>query len=151
MIIPGAGLARLGSDRRAIWPILLVALSSISCSSEDAPSVYPVEGRVLFRGKAAEGAQVYLHPRDIQLPGSARPNGVVEPDGSFRISTFREFDGAPPGSYGVSLVWLSDSVQEDGEDAGPDRLRGRYREPARNPWTVVVAPGPNIIEPLELN
>ncbi len=141
---------RPASTPNRAWVTLLFAGLVCGCSADSSPPVYPVEGKALFRGKPAVSAQVFLHAVDGKTPGNARPTGFVGEDGVFRLSSFRAFDGAPPGSYRLSVVWLSDAVKEGGENTGPDRLKGRYRDASKNPWTVTVGPGTNTIETLEL-
>lgn len=134
------------------WAWITIFLTGLvaGCSTDADPPIYPVEGKAFFRGKPAVAAQVFLHPVGDTTPGNTRPTGVVDEDGTFRLSTFRAYDGAPPGSYRLSIVWLSDAVKEGDENVGPDRLRGKYRDAAKNPWTVTVGPGSNTIERLEL-
>ncbi|MFO0908092.1 MAG: hypothetical protein U0794_06995 [Isosphaeraceae bacterium] len=129
---------------------MLALLGPSGCTSEATPPVYPVEGSAFYRGQPATDARIYLHPVDSTHAPSTRPNGVVDSSGMFRISTYREFDGAPPGSYRLSIIWRSESVREDGENAGPDRLGSRYFDAKKNPWTVTVGPGTNHIDALEL-
>jgi len=54
----------------------------------------PVEGKVLYRGKPLEFGSVMFQP---EKGPTAR--GTIQPDGTFRLSTYREGDGAIPGAH----------------------------------------------------
>lgn len=130
---------------------LLGALSLIvACSSAPGTAVFPVQGKALYRGAPAVDAQIFFQPVGFTLPPSARPSAVVQADGTFRLSTFKQFDGAPPGDYRVCVTWLSDAIQQDGENVGPDRLQNRYRDPDKSPLLVNVQERANVLATLEL-
>ena len=88
-------------------------------------------------GRPAAGASVAFHPeRDPADPDLPRPRATVRADGSFTLGTYEEGDGAPAGSYVVTVVWA----------AGPrdgDKLSGRYSSPAHPRLRSVVLKGPN--------
>jgi len=104
------------------------------------------------QGKPAAGATVTLYPA---TPGGEKPrafpSAVVQPDGSFRVTTFSAYDGAPPGDYGVAVTW-SDEVRSDGDALStPDRLQGRYADPATSGLKAMIKPGKNELKRFELN
>ena len=103
-----------------------------------------------YRTLTRHGAQIFFQPVGFTLPGSARPSAVVQADGTFRLSTFKQFDGAPPGDYRVCVTWLSDAMKQDGENVGPDRLQNRYRDPDKSPLLVNVQERANVLATLEL-
>ncbi|MBI2807568.1 MAG: hypothetical protein HYX68_21515 [Planctomycetes bacterium] len=79
------------------------------------------------------------------------PQATVDGDGSFRLSTFRQQDGAPPGRYAVTVHWPSDTMKdEDGTPAGPDRLQGRYVNPKTTPLHAEIKAGENALAPFLL-
>ncbi len=127
-----------------------LALGVASCRRHEQRPVYPVTGKVLFRGQPAEGAQVTLFPVDDKDPKRPRPGGQVRRDGSFRLSTYLSYDGAPPGRYAVVIVYRSPEKKEDDENRGPDLLQGRYADPKTTPLKVEVKEGPNNLEPFNL-
>jgi hypothetical protein len=103
-----------------------LGMSLTSCGRGGRKPVYPVSGKVLFKGKPAEGAVVTfvaLEANDRQAP---RPGAQVKRKGTFRLSTYVSYDGAPAGRYAVTVVYRSPARQVDGENVGPDLLRGRY-------------------------
>ena len=72
----------------------------VGCS--DKPSVVPVTGKVTYNGQPLPYGSVGFQPAKGQPSG-----GAIQPDGSFRLSTFSEFDGAAPGPYKVKVSCYS--------------------------------------------
>jgi hypothetical protein len=80
----------------------LVCAFCVSCTKAGRP-LYPVHGRVLFDGKPMAGGIVILHPlEDLDL-GDTKPRALIDADGSFQVYLYRTDDGAPAGSYAVSI------------------------------------------------
>jgi hypothetical protein len=126
-----------------------LALGLASCRRSDRP-VFPATGKVFFKGTPAEGARVTfvsLTDHDRKKP---KPGGEVGPDGTFRLSTYASYDGAPPGSYAVLIVYPSPAQKIDGENAGPDLLQGRYADPKTTPLRAEIKEGTNDIEPFNV-
>src|SRR5436309_2392012 len=139
--------------RQCRWlfvPAILGALFLTSCGKSDRRPVYAVQGKILYRGKPPAGAFVTFHPRDDSDPGAPRPTAQVETDGTFRLSTYLSADGAPAGRYAVTLLWPSAERQIDSENAGPDRLQGKYSDPKTTPLQAEVKEGTNDLEPFQL-
>jgi hypothetical protein len=128
----------------------LAVLSLASCSQGGRKSVYSASGKVFFRGQPAQGALVTLIPLEDDDSGTPRPGAQVKKDGSFRLSTYRSYDGAPAGSYAVAIVYRSPIRKVDDENAGPDLLQGKYSDPKKTPLRVVIQEGPNELTPFDL-
>ncbi len=127
-----------------------VALGLTLCRRGDRETVFPVTGKVVYHGKPAEGATVTFVPGDGSDPQARRPGAQVGQDGSFRLSTYVSYDGAPAGRYAVMIIYPSPERKENGENAGPDLLLGRYADPKTTPLAVEVKEGTNNLEPFEL-
>ena len=85
-----------------------LALGLAACRRGDHNPVYPVTGAVFYQGKPAEGAYGYLCPIGRQRPeGTAARRPKCRQDGSFRLSTYVSYDGAPAGRYAVTIVYPS--------------------------------------------
>ena len=87
---------------------VLLALSSLacaSCGSGGHEPVYQVTGKVLFSGKPAPGAVVVFHSTGDKKASDVHPQGTVGDDGTFQISTYDLNDGAPAGSYDITVTW----------------------------------------------
>ena len=59
----------------------------------------PVEGKVLYRGKPLQFGSVTFQP-DLGLLAT----GIIGPDGSFRLSTYSDGDGAVIGTHQVRIT-----------------------------------------------
>jgi hypothetical protein len=140
--------------RSSTWLLLTlagaVALGLTSCRQGNHETVSPVAGVVFYNGKPAEGAIVTFVRKDTDDPKMRRPGAQAGSDGAFRLSTYASYDGAPPGRYAVTIVYPSPARKENGENAGPDLLRGRYADPKTTPLVVEVKEGPNNLEPFQL-
>ncbi len=66
--------------------------------------LHPVRGQSFFEGTPMPGAVVTLTP-DAKLKKGVTARGVVEADGSFRLTTYQANDGAAEGEYTVVVTW----------------------------------------------
>jgi hypothetical protein len=96
-------------------------------------------------GKPAVGATVTLHPTDGSKPDPL-PFAVVGADGAFVIGGKSAGDGAPPGTYAVTVVWRSVVPADTPED----KLNGRYSNPTKPLTTVTVQDRDSDLGPLKL-
>jgi hypothetical protein len=156
--------------------VLLLALTSCGGTGR---GLYPVYGKATYKGEPAAGAYLVLirdGPAPPGAPDIARqepPSATVEEDGSFTVSCGELGYGAPPGKYKVLFDWrtglAADAVkaQEAAEKEkmgrrarsykadkhsmlAPDRLKGRYANPANPLLTVEIKPQTNNLPPFEL-
>src|SRR5262249_34544943 len=119
-----------------------------SCSRDKLP-LYPVAGKVFVDKKAADGAIVWLHPVDAPDPSVPKPRGRVGKDGSFQLGTFAGDDGAPAGSYRVTVFWAAPG--KGGDENGQSLLPARYQSPETSGLPVVtIAEGANDLPPFQL-
>lgn len=63
------------------------------------PPVVPVTGTVLYQGTPVEGASVTMMNADTSTGGS----GLTDAEGRFRLTTFKDGDGAAPGMQQVII------------------------------------------------
>jgi hypothetical protein len=102
--------------------LVVAGLSGVSCGASRFKKTYPARGRVLFEGKAPEGARVTFHPLGPSDPRAILPQAQVRADGSFTVSTYNFEDGAPAGEYAVAIFQL--------QGRGPvNLLPARYQDP----------------------
>lgn len=136
---------RWGALLACLAPALLMACSSEPNTYPDRKSTFPVKGKVLVNGQPAAGATVLLYPvNEPPEPVDPRPVGTVQEDGTFQLRTYDEADGAIPGEYRATITWGGESPDE------PDRLGGRYRDPATSKFQVTVKEGENELPPFQL-
>ena len=95
-------------------------------------ATHPVHGRASFEGSPIPGAVITLTRG--KSPGVViTANGLVEVDGTFKLSTYKAFDGVPEGEYKVAITLPADK-------GGP--LPAQYSA-AKSTLTATIRPGPN--------
>ncbi|WP_428305137.1 hypothetical protein [Lacipirellula sp.] len=86
--------------------LAFLASTIVGCGAK--PEVVPVSGKVTYNGQPLPYGTVGFQPPQGQPSGAA-----IQPDGTFKLSTFAEFDGAKPGSYKVKVsCYASQSPSE---------------------------------------
>jgi hypothetical protein len=132
---------------RVAWlAAVIFALSLIGCTqSRDHPPVYPVHGKVTYKGKPITGGTVlYELEGGGEAKGAAgepgagplRASGRIQTDGTFQLQAFPGVDGLPEGHYKVGItsrlgrteVGIFDPESKI-KKGNPDVLRGRYTDP----------------------
>jgi hypothetical protein len=126
----------------------VISLVFASCNSR---GLYPVSGKVTYKGVPAAGAVVTFHRKNVDPMNEHTIMGLVQPDGSFTLDCGHLGKGAPPGEYDVLIVWRQDSKHASaGAPKGPDRLKGRYADPKRPLLHAVVKAETHSVGPFEL-
>ena len=127
--------------------LVLFLLTGTSCSSaknEDRKPVHAVRGQIFVQDKPAVGAFVLFVPENEPAqPKDPRPRAEVDADGSFKLSTYGDNDGAPAGRYIVTVTW-------PGTEDVEDQLSGRYSDPMTSKLRETVKEGPNELSPYRL-
>jgi len=145
-VIPALGA------RRGVLTALLLALvaSGGGCSRGGVKQhpTHPVSGRAGFGGKPPVGAHLVFHPQPEKPGWGDLPSAVVAADGSYRVSTYRDGDGAPAGEYAVTAQWFP--VGQDGT-VGVNALDRSFATPASTPLRVTIQPGTNDVPAFELS
>src|SRR5262245_21976609 len=88
--------------RRLPAALILVALL-VGCGG-DRPRTAVVQGKVTFRGKPVPNGTILFHPAS-----GPTAQGEIRPDGTYRLTTFREGDGAVLGKHKVVIVAMQDT------------------------------------------
>jgi hypothetical protein len=114
--------------------VLLAGLLS-SCAQNTRKPVFPVHGQVYVNGKPAAGAKVFFTPIETD-PDAVAPYGVVDAEGSFDLTTYLTFDGAPAGKYVVTIRWPG--------------FKGLYDNPKTSKLTATVEKTANDLPPFQL-
>jgi hypothetical protein len=156
--------------------VMAVAMSTAGLAGCGNPAgLFPVSGKVTYRGEPAAGAVVYFHR---QGPTAASPHptpsAIAEYDGSFYLTCDGLGDGCPPGEYAVLIEWKGKpdpaaaqpkpdrakgkgktktkefTVNKQMARQGVDRLKGRYFDIAKPLLHAEVAPRTNTLPPFEL-
>lgn len=147
------GLPGLASHRS--WVCLLAAtlvgLALTSCSETPSgpppKATVPVTGEVRVDGQPMANVMVCLQDvKGIDRESPTFPQAMTDADGKFHIATYTSGDGAPEGTYQVTFRWLPAGPRGPVATA-PDKLRGRYSNPATSKHRVTVTAG----TPVELD
>ena len=135
---------------RSIVVALALAVSGAGCGQPKFKTTYPVQGHVLFNGKPIGGVKVVLLSVDDKDDQPVRPTGTVDESGRFVLSTYANGDGAPAGSYKVTVVTpLPEPKGQAGQKPLPrqpeptSKVPARYSNPDTSGLTVVVEPREN--------
>ncbi|HEV7281768.1 MAG TPA: carboxypeptidase-like regulatory domain-containing protein [Pirellulaceae bacterium] len=127
-------------------PVLLLT----GCGGEFVPAT----GIVNVDGAPASGATVIFHPAS----GSDRATGRTDESGRYTLKTSAPGDGARPGEYAVTVVWLEEKPAPPAEASddpehmtvAEDRLKGRYAEKSDASPKATVPGGGGELAPIEL-
>ena len=115
--------SRLLRGRWLWWPAL-VAVAVAGCADPNRP--YPVNGTVVFEDgepvREAAGGMVTFNSAELKKSAV----GEIQPDGTFRLTTTRQNDGAPPGRYKVTV--MNPLAREDLGRPAPRRVVDRHYE-----------------------
>lgn len=153
--------------RKRYSALVAVGLLAASAGCGGTAGLYPVSGRVTYRGEPAAGATLSFYPTDANGSGGPVPRGEVESDGSFRLVCGDLGRGAPPGRYAVLVEWRQGPLRTHRLDAtstaaraaaregkptlmADDRLKGRYSDAAHPRLAAEVKAGGNVLPTFEL-
>jgi hypothetical protein len=101
------------------------------------PKTYPVNGKILLPGGSPlTGGRLTFHSKD---PDHAviEPFAELEPDGSFKPTTFQQNDGLLPGTW---VVTVSPRSYKTGgpRSVNADRIPRRYQDERSSPLVLEV-------------
>ena len=126
--------------------ITAAALLTIGLSGCGGGGPFPVEGKVVWKdgspARELEGSQVVFDLSEKQT--SAR--GIVQRDGTFRLTTNKPDDGALAGNHQVLII--ETRKQLGGPESGaiaPGAMDSRFSDPRTSGLTATVKPGTNRI------
>lgn len=85
--------------RKTLVALLLASIGGVAGCGNGKLPVAPVNGKVLYRGKSLEFGSVMFQP-DAGPPA----RGIIQPDGTFQLSTYGVGDGAILGSHRVRVA-----------------------------------------------
>jgi hypothetical protein len=122
---------------------------TVGCSNHTHTPVYPVHGQVLLNGKPLADAIVSFHPQNAGVQ-DVFPTAHTDADGRFAMTSFEQGDGAPEGSYSISLVCFRSRPVRNGEGHADNVVPHRYANPESSKLTATVVSGTNDLPPLKL-
>lgn len=99
----------------------------------------PINGVVLVDGKPQENILVSVYKEGQAKPLSPNVHVAASPDGRFSFSTYANGDGLVPGNYLLTFEWHKIRLRSSKTlFEGPDKLNGRYSNPARSDFKLQV-------------
>jgi BON domain-containing protein len=131
---------------------LIAGLMLAGCGRVGPPRVptHPTKGSVTYQGQPISGAFLALHPRNGAPADVPTSTAVVQPDGTFAVTTYDASDGVPEGEYVVTIQWRK-ATKSGGEYLpGPNLLPVKYSRPETSDVVVRVAAGQNELPPIAL-
>lgn len=140
------------SNARRAGLLLALSLMPIGCGERAKPRVptFPVEVSLTFKGQPMPGAFVTLHPTSPPGEGVPTPRASVGGDGAVSVSTYDAGDGAPSGSYVVTVEWYK-LVKSGGDVApGPNVVPAKFASPSTSDLKIDIAEGENRLPPINL-
>ena len=120
------------------------------CSKGHGVTLYPVKGKVFINGEPARDVNIMFTPVvPIEVEGHfLSPAAATDDDGSFRLMSFEQDDGAPAGDYLVTIIYPMNRYNKN--TSGIDRLNGVYSDPKTSKLTAKVEAKPNEIPTFNL-
>jgi hypothetical protein len=109
--------------------------------------IYPVEGQVTWKdGRPATdiaGSLVFFE----NATKKTTSRGSIQPDGSFKLTTNKENDGAPAGEHTVLIIEVGRKALggPDASAIAPSKIDTRYATPATSELRATVNAGTNKI------
>ena len=133
---------------------VILVLVLPGCGSQGGPqrkSTYKVTGVVVVDGQPPMApVQLVCHTTqgpDTKLPSTS--TAISDADGTFAFSTYESGDGVPPGEYTITVTWQEFRALQMSY-SGPDRLKGRYSDPAKSEIKLTVTDSPVELGELQL-
>jgi hypothetical protein len=124
---------------------LVLAAFVSGCGKGDGP--FPVEGQVVWED-GTPAKELHLGSVIFDLPEKhTGAKGMIQPDGTFRLTTNKPDDGALVGEYKVMVVEGARRPLPggDGSQMAPGRMDSKYSDPSTTDLTATVKPGVNKI------
>ena len=124
---------------------MLALLSGALLSGCAGDGIYPVEGQVVWKdgspAKELAGSRVIFNLPEKQTGA----NGIIQADGSFRLTTNKPNDGAIAGEYKVLIIEVGRKSLggPDSTAIAPGAMHSRYSDPNTTDLKATVGPGPN--------
>jgi hypothetical protein len=128
--------------------VLSLVVFCPACSSGRKP-VNPVRGQILVDGKPVAQAQVLFHPAE-GVKDDPLPTGHTDDQGYFDLTSYKNGDGAPEGSYAVTVTWFRVFGGGREEIVSRNVLPRRYAAPQSSQLRATVAKGKNDLDPFQL-
>lgn len=123
---------------------VMVAASLAATGCGRGVKLVPVAGKVTLDGKPLEFGAVMVQPK-----AGPAAQARINPDGTFRLGTFKPDDGVIPGPATIRVICRKDITPPGGEMVfGPNLIPDRYSRFDSSGLTAEIAAG---MKPLEIS
>ena len=127
---------------------LVLLITGVGCNSQpsgDVIKTVPAGGVLTYKGQPLEYYKLTFYSDDVPRPVGA----ISDSEGKFMLGTNREGDGAPSGSYRVSVVYVGPASSDPNEGimefSPPPKpkvnIPKKYHRPETSEIVVSIAPG----------
>ena len=133
----------LGKARVCVF-LLGTAFVAAGCNQT---GVYPVEGQVNWKdgspAKDLAGSLIFFNLAEKETSAQ----GMIQPDGTFQVTTNKPNDGALVGEHVVTIIEVGRKSLggPDSTAIAPAKVDTRYMTPGTSDLRATVVPGPNKI------
>lgn len=134
----------------AVGAAVLPTLSGCSGGKAAWEKTNPASGVITYKGKAIVDAELSFFPEDKTFPDTVRPKAKSTEGGKFIVWTYAQGDGAPEGSYKVTVIHNEVAVSKDTIVAKPNDLPEKYSKLDSTDIVVKIAAGQHEIPAIEL-
>jgi hypothetical protein len=129
----------------------LTVAVTFACASCGRKTIFPVTGKVTYKGAPAKNAAVFFCRRGVDPVREHLIMGIVQEDGTFELVCGSMGKGAPPGDYDVLIEWKEPTGRREGSPGrAADRLKRRYADPKNPLLHAAVEAKSNNLAPFEL-
>jgi hypothetical protein len=128
--------------------VSLLCLLAAGCNRSSI-KLYPVKGKVTYKGQPTEGASIVFQPVGGVTPERPIAYGDVKADGTFELRTEPNGVGAAAGDYNVLIMWFGSATGEVLD--AKSKLPAKYADPETPLLKATVKAEPTQLEPFALN
>ncbi len=129
----------------------LVSSLVIGCGSNPKQAkVQPVKGSVQVNGTIPQGATVIFLPVAGVTESTPSASGVVQADGTFQLTTYKQNDGVAAGEYLVGVSWKAPKQEGDDSDSDGKEMLGNFASPKLSGLKSTVTLGKSELDPIQI-
>jgi hypothetical protein len=125
--------------------LAIAMIAAVGCGAKT--DAVPVTGKVSYNGAPLTSGTILLIP---ESQGTA-PTGMIQPDGTFKLTTYKQDDGAVPGKYKVVVQVFpeeGDAMGLPGMEFGGGKppIPEKYMNASQTDLTVVINDSDNNLD-----
>ncbi|MDB5313218.1 MAG: hypothetical protein JWO38_7420 [Gemmataceae bacterium] len=131
--------------------VVVVLLGVISCGGPRQKPTYPTDGKLLISGQPVGNVTVFLNPLNSPDPELTRAYATTKSDGTFSLTTYAAYDGAPEGEYVVTILYEPLDSPLFRAKGKPPTFDKKFTDPATSPLRATIVKQPrNQLDPFDV-